>query len=247
MPRKPATANRALMLMRKIGAVAVELAYRLDNPAAAIPPLKESPQPPRALSSDEQTLMSGPLAAAPPALRLIVELSLETGMRVGEILKLRYDDIDRQADVIRIRMSKAGVAQTTPITPAVARTLQAIESLRVDGNPYLFPARRGAGPMSPPYKALHQLLADAGVEKAGFHIFRKTAATVAASLPGSDVLTVSRMLRHQSVRTTEKHYIATDQQRLRQVAADLGEVMERRLKGGERLVGRSRKEDVMSG
>lgn len=233
MARKSSTANRALHLLRSILNVAVELGYRVDNPAAAVPKLKETPPQPRFLNEDEQKRLAVVIATAPVFLKLSIELALHTAMRAGEIFNLRHDDIDFAAGVIRLRMTKAGEPQTVPITPAVAKILEALLSLRVEGNPYLIPAQRGTGPMAVPYKALRQLLIAAGIEPAGFHIFRKTAATVAVSLPNSDVLTVSKMLRHKSVRTTEIHYLATDQKRLRQVAADLGDLMSRRLQGGD--------------
>lgn len=233
MARNSATANRALNDLRRILSMAVERGYRSDNPAATVRMLKEQPPEPRALTDDELVRLQQRLSVAPLHLQKLIELELGTGLRDGEARQLKHDDIDVAAGVIRLRMTKAGTPQTVPITPAVARTLEAIMALRVEGNPFLFPSCRGNGPMSPPYKALRKLLADAGIEHAGFHIFRKTAATVAASLPGSDVLTVSKFLRHRSIRTTERHYLATDQQRLRQVAADLGEVMQLRLKGGD--------------
>lgn len=233
MARKSSTANRALHLLRSILTVAVELGYRVDNPAVAVKKLKESPPPPRALNEDEQMRLAVVLASAPPFLRLPVRLALNTGMRSGEIFNLRHDDIDFAAGLILLRMTKTGEFQTVPITPSCVPILEELLSLRVEGNPYLIPAQRGTEPMAVPYKALTQLFIAAGIEPAGFHIFRKTAATVAASLPNSDVLTVSKMLRHKSVRTTEIHYLATDQKRLRQVAADLGELMSRRLQGGD--------------
>lgn len=233
MARDPATANRALYALGKILSRSVEQGYRLDNPAASLRPLKESPPEPRYLTDAEIERLKKQLVQTPVHLQTIVELALETAMRVGEICKLQYSDIDRAAGVIHIRMPKSGGPETAPLTPAVDRTLASAEVLRIDGNPYLLPSRRGPGHIAPPYKPLAKLFADAGIEHAGFHIFRKTAATVAASLPGSDVLTVSKFLRHRSIRTTERHYLATDQQRLRQIAADLGEVMQLRLKGGD--------------
>ena len=65
---------------------------------------------------------------------------------------------------------------------------------------------------------------------------RSIARAQAMQLPGMDVLTVSRLLRHKSVRTLEVHYLATPQKRLRQAANDIG----------ERLLGASRKEVTMA-
>jgi hypothetical protein len=47
-----------------------------------------------------------------------------------------------------------------------------------------------------------------------------------------DVLTVSRHLRHQSIRTTERHYIANPTQRLRDATHLVGELLTLQLGGG---------------
>lgn len=233
MARNNATANRALHLARKILSRSVEQGYRLDNPAASVRPLKESPPEPRALTDVELRQLKKELVQAPIHIQTIVELALETAMRIGEIVNLKVDDIDPTAGIIHIRMPKSGEPERVQITPAVNRTLDAAKVFRIEGNPHLFPSRQGPGHIAPPYKALRKLFADAGIAHAGFHIFRKTAATTLANLTQGDVLLTSKFLRHRSTRTTERYYLATDQQRLRQVAAELGDVIERRLKGGD--------------
>jgi len=129
-------------------------------------------------------------------------------------------------------VTKAGEAQTLPLTRTVAVILEALKPLRRSGNPHLFPAKTGYGHMAAPYKWLRKVLAAAGLEMAGFHLFRKTVATQAMQLPGMDVLTVARLLRHKSVRTLEVHYLATPQKRLRQAAQDTGERTARRSERG---------------
>jgi len=68
--------------------------------------------------------------------------------------------------------------------------------------------------MSAPRKRLKRVFADVGVDpSACFHTLRKSTATLAAT-HGVDILTVSRLLRHRSIRTTERHYLATRQDSL---------------------------------
>lgn len=226
-----ASINRVLMAARAIFRLAVERQYISTNPVKGVRQLKETLPSPKALESEGLDRLFAVLTGLAPLLALLIRLLLSTAARINEILQLKYADVDYVAGVLHVRMTKAGEAQTLPITSAVATVLAELESLRRPDNPYLFPARTGSGPMSPPYKKLRKLLADAGLERAGFHLFRKTVATQAMSLPGMDVLTVSRMLRHKSVRTTEVHYLATSQQRLRQAADAVGTLITARLSG----------------
>ena len=232
----PATINRVLMAARSVFRLAIDLDYISENPFKRVRQLKETPPSPRALESDELDRFLDALEGEPELFVLLVKFLLATAARINEILALQEGDIDYANGVVHLRMTKAGEAQTLPLTNTVADILEALKPLRRHGNPHLFPAKTGNGHMAAPYKWLRKVLAATGLEMAGFHLFRKTVATQAMQLPGMDVLTVSRLLRHKSVRTLEVHYLATPQKRLRQAANDIG----------ERLLGASRKEVTMA-
>jgi integrase len=232
----PATINRVLMAARSVYRLAINLGYIVENPFKRVRQLKESPPSPKALESDELDHLLAVLAEEPELFVLLIKFLLATAARINEILALQKDDIDYANGLVHLRMTKAGQAQTLPLTRTVAAILDALKPLRRPGNPHLFPAKTGNGHMAAPYKWLRKVLVAAGLDQAGFHLFRKTVATQAMQLPGMDVLTVSRLLRHKSVRTLEVHYLATPQKRLRQAANDIG----------ERLLGSSRKEVTMA-
>ncbi len=231
-----ATINRVLMAARSALRHAVDLGFIAENPFKRVRTLKESPPSPKALESDELDRFLTALDDEPLFFVLLIKFLLATAARINEILALQETDIDYAGGVVHLRMTKAGEAQTLPLTSTVAAILDALKLLRRPGNPHLFPAKTGDGHIVEPYKRLRKVLAAAGLDQAGFHLFRKTVATQAMQLPGMDVLTVSRLLRHKSVRTLEVHYLATPQKRLRQAANDIG----------ERLLGRPRKEVDMA-
>lgn len=232
----PATINRVLMAARSTLRHAVDLGFIPENPFKRVRQLKETPPSPRALEADELGILLAVLESEPALFVLLIKFLLATAARINEILALQESDIDYANGVVHLRMTKAGEAQTLLLTGTVAALLEALKPLRRHGNPHLFPAKTGNGHMAAPYKWLRKVLAAAGLETAGFHLFRKTVATQAMQLPGMDVLTVSKLLRHKSVRTLEVHYLATPQKRLRQAANDIG----------ERLLGASRKEVTMA-
>ncbi|WP_374486534.1 tyrosine-type recombinase/integrase [Zoogloea sp.] len=228
----PATINRVLMAARRALGRAVEEGFIAENPFKRVRQLKESPPSPRALDTDEQDRFLAALVDEPLIFVLLIQFLLATAARINEILALEETDIDYANGVVHLRMTKAGEAQTLPLTTTVAAILEALAPLRRPGNPHLFPAKSGTGHMVAPYKRLKKVLAATGLDPAGFHLFRKTVATRAMELPQMDVLTVSRLLRHKSVRTLEVHYLATPQKRLRQAANDIGELLLARRKGG---------------
>lgn len=59
------------------------------------------------------------LASATPATRILVCLALHSGARADELQRLRWNDIDRCASVIRFRGRKRG-SYTVPLWPGLA-------------------------------------------------------------------------------------------------------------------------------
>ncbi len=72
------------------------------------------------------------LAVAPPLLRSMIITALDTGMRRGEMLALRFADIDwdRQRIILRGATTKSGRTRRVPI--ATARLRAVLQWLRLD-------------------------------------------------------------------------------------------------------------------
>ena len=68
-----------------------------------------------------------------------IRLLMLTGCRKGEILTLRWDDVDRTVRELRLRDSKSG-PRMVPLTPAVEKVLGGIP--RFEGNPWVIPSRK---------------------------------------------------------------------------------------------------------
>ena len=149
-------------------------------------------------------------------------LLLVTGMRVGELLALKFEDIDfegREIHICRTKVGRTGDKTNEPKTKAGNRyvpilydkTLDCIKNLRQEGNltrltGYLFQTRSGK---SVNYNNLRRdwvkICEDAGIELKHIHAFRHTFAT-AALAKGIPVLEVSRILGHSNATTTLNMY-----------------------------------------
>ncbi|WP_455582851.1 tyrosine-type recombinase/integrase [Dysosmobacter sp.] len=156
-------------------------------------------------------------------------LDLATGLRRGELLGLKWGDIDMEKGIARIQ--RAISRQSGKVVEAPLKTKNAYRTLplsadavgvlkeqkrKVNGNSeFVFPAPTG-GPMSPD-SVLHMLqrvLKRAGLPRIRFHDLRHTFATLALQ-NGVDVKTVSGMLGHYSAGFTLDTYahVTTDAQR----------------------------------
>ena len=165
-------------------------------------------------------------------------LDLATGLRRGELLGLKWTDVDLDRGVLKIQRAisrQNGKVVEAPLkTKNAYRTLplsaDAIDVLmqqrRKTGNSeWVFPSPTG-GPMSPD-SVLHMLqrvLKRAGLPKVRFHDLRHTFATLALQ-NGVDIKTVSGMLGHFSAGFTLDTYAHVTTSAKREAAKTMGSIL----------------------
>ena len=156
-------------------------------------------------------------------------LEFATGLRLGELTVLQWEDLNLTTGELRISKQAvvigSEVVVTEPKTKAAVRTLllppKVLEVFREyrNRNPsrWLFPSpKKEDSPLLPSVvrQRLHRLLDHAGCERMRFHDLRHTFATLALE-SGKDVKTLSAMLGHVSAATTLDIYThITDDMRL---------------------------------
>jgi integrase len=123
-----ASVNRHMTLLRAILNRGIRDG-RLD-PAKkpAIRLLKENNGRVRYLSEGEEAHL---IAALPEWLRSLVMTAIHTGMRRGELLKLKWDGVDLAAGAITIREAKSGETERIPVNQTVRRMLPALREERM--------------------------------------------------------------------------------------------------------------------
>ncbi len=124
-----ATVRRELVILRH----AFEVARReWDIPIRENPfvrfhmPQDSRPRDRRLLGDDEARLFDaiGPRSAW--YLRPFLTLLIETGMRRGELLSIRWRDIDLESKTVQILKTKNGHPRRIPLTPMALKTLEAL-------------------------------------------------------------------------------------------------------------------------
>lgn len=122
-----------------------------QNPVSAIRAPKDSKGRERRLRGDEEARLTEAMerrnvpgsrirkgsyvvGGRQPWLRPVFELALETGMRQGEILALKWTDIDLEACTAFVRHSKNGESRTVPLSSKAVAVLRAARSIRVSPN-----------------------------------------------------------------------------------------------------------------
>ena len=176
------------------------------NPALSIRRYKEHRRE-RFLTVEEYRRLGAVLAEAEadgsflPSAIAAMRLLLVTGCRKNEIVTLRWDDIDRTAQEIRIPDSKTG-ARRVPLTPAVEWVLAGIP--RVDGNPWVIAGKKPAAHLSNLDQAWARLRARAGLEDVRIHDCRHSYASHALAI-GEGLPMIGALLGHRKVTTTARY------------------------------------------
>jgi integrase len=170
---------------------------------------KESPGRVRYLDDDERArLLDACRASALPSLHLVVLLALTTGMRRGEILGLRWQDVDLERRVAVLHNTKNGDRRSVPIVPEVADLLREHGRVRRLDSDRLFPGNDGR-PVDID-AAWYAALDAAKIKDFRFHDLRHTAASYLA-MSGATVPELAAVLGHRSLQMVRRYAHLSDQ------------------------------------
>ena len=123
---KGATVRREFVILRHCFEIARgEWSIPLrSNPLKAIKPPADSKARDRRLQEDDgEGLLKAMTTPSAWYLRPLITLAIETGMRRGELLSIRWRDVDMSARTIRILKTKNGHPRTIPLTPKAVEIL----------------------------------------------------------------------------------------------------------------------------
>ena len=195
-----ATVNRELAILKTAFNKAIEWGLLETNPVEKVKFFSERDRARiRYLSADEKTKL---LAAVTPELRRFIIIALKTGMRFGEILALKWKDIDANANQLVIRKSKSGRMRFVPLHPDVS---EALDAMPRRGDHIFSDAKGGRYSRSCWIRTQFETaLEQAGIQDFHIHDLRHTFASELV-MKGADLKTVSELLGHGSTRMTERY------------------------------------------
>jgi len=154
-------------------------------------------------------------AAASPQDAAIYLTAALTGLRRGELVALRWRDVDFPGDVIRVRASysegglstpKSGKVRSVPMAPQVAQALAGLAhrgELSTDDDLVFHGAGGGYLDASALYRRYKHALDDAGLRSLRFHDLRHTFGT--RMIAKASILQVKAWMGHADVATTMKY------------------------------------------
>jgi len=208
--RSPATVNRHLAALSKAFSNALrEWHWIQDNPLRRVAKETEPPGRVRFLSEQErEALLTACRNSDLPELHLIVLLALTTAMRRGELLGLRWPDVDLERRLIVLNKTKNRERRSVPIVPAVTALLREHARVRRLETDLLFPGNDGR-PVEI-QNAWYAALAAAKVKDFRFHDLRHTAASYLA-MSGATTPELAAVLGHKTLAMVKRYAHLSDQ------------------------------------
>jgi excisionase family DNA binding protein len=203
------TANRYLALLKKMFSLAIDEGYLETNPAAKIKKSSEKDLlKERVLTEDEEARLK---SASYPVLRSIISVALHTGMRLQEILSLRWAQVNFAEMMLTAERTKSGKPRTIPLNAALHNELLNLRSL--DGrSPFVFPNPKTGKPLTTVKTAFGAACRRAGISELRFHDLRHTFGSRLVE-KGADIETVRSLLGHASIVVTQRYVHSTDERR----------------------------------
>lgn len=224
--KHPTMANRFLQSLSPLFAAAVRDGLISANPAAGIRHFRENPLRSRTLTDDElRALLDAVALEEDPHVRACFALLVETGARLSEVLRARWEDVDLDARLWRLPSPKSGHPQMIPLarsTVAHLRRLPHVGPFIVAGRQRRKGDEREDAPRFDLKRPWRSVLARAKEAEARareergektdaefladvhLHDVRRTFGLAIARSAGLHV--AQKLLRHSSVNITERVY-----------------------------------------
>jgi excisionase family DNA binding protein len=201
------TVNRELTVLKKMLNLAIEWNFAIEsNPVKKANYFPEDEyKRERILTSDEERRLFN---SAAPHLRAILACALSTGMRLSEILKLRWEDVDHKNKQIKVKAqsSKSGKQRVIPVNADLFSVLRKQMELYSGASDYVFlyedPATEKLRPVKTVRRAFTKACMRAKIENLRFHDLRHTFGSRLIE-KGADPVSVKDLLGHANLKTTE--------------------------------------------
>lgn len=165
-----------------------------------------------------------------PHVAKMLKVALFTGLRRGEIFRLKWDDIDFEKGFIHLHDTKGGESHSIPLNPYTRDILENVERTE---SPYVFPGRNGGLRVDCKYQA-DPIKKRAGLPKDFriFHGLRHVYASMLASSGQVDLFTLQKLLTHKSPQMVQRYAHLRDEV-LRKASNLAGELVNEAVKQAE--------------
>lgn len=212
-----------LVVMRSVAKYA-EQEYGYRNPMRNISMPKSESKEAEVFNKHERGRLQNYLQRNPTESNIGILLAMYSGLRIGELCALAWNDVDFQNGVIHVSktvqrvsrssgVSKTAIEITSPKSKTSARDIplptfvcDILKQGKRRGNSYILSGTNKPVEPRTMQNRFKAVLKECGIRSANFHLIRHTYATVCIE-SGFDAKTVSELLGHSNVNITLNRYV----------------------------------------
>lgn len=222
--RSPATVVRYIAALSHALSIAVkEWGWIEDSPIRKVTKPKESRGRIRFLSDTERcALLKACRKSSNPFLYPVVVLALSTGMRQGEIMNLRWEDVDLFRGRIVLHNTKNGERRVVPLRGHAQELLQQLKENTKQDIGLLFPAKNPQKPMDLRFP-WEQALQKAEIKDYRFHDNRHSCASYLLAQKAT-LAEIAEILGHKTLQMV-KRYAHLSEAHATRVVEEMNEVI----------------------
>lgn len=180
------------------------------NPATTVSHPRFEQAPPRVLSKIEYRALRD-AASADERIHAIVELLLQTGMRISEVASLQLEDVDFERDVITIQAQNSRESRKVPLNKSAKKALDEYLKIRPRASERTVFLTKTCRPflVRNIRTSIDRYFRLAGIKDAKVNDLRHTF-IVEQLKAGTPLVYVSQLVGHKRITTTEKYLQLVD-------------------------------------
>jgi len=201
--RSPATVNRELQVLSKVFSMAYDNGLVETNPMRRVHKLREAPARERYLTDDEEKRLFEILVGRRAHIRPIVVVALQTGMRQGEILGMKWENVDFEQKTIYVAHTKTGRPRKLPMSKPVEVELRSLKQ-DASSEEHVFSYARTGLKLTTFRHAWEGACTAAKISGLRFHDLRHTFATRLRA-KGVHEMDIMSLLGHTTLQMTSRY------------------------------------------
>ena len=204
-----ATVNRYRAMLSKIFNLGIQNKSITVNPIIDLKKLKVKNIKTRYLTLEEEYRLYNAVSKTYQYLKDIITCALQTGMRKGEILNLKWSNIDMEYRFIELLETKSGKSRRIPISDSLYNIFNTLPVT----SEYVFINPETNKPYTDLKKSFRTVLKQAGIQDFRFHDLRHTFATRLAEC-NVDLIVIKELLGHSKIDTTMRYAHAVPKRKI---------------------------------
>ena len=198
----PATVNRYRALISLVFRLGIESGKVKENPARLVKHRQENNARVRWLSAEEEVRLRAAVSATCPEHMPELDLALNTGLRLGELYGMEWENVNLARRILTIPRPKNGEMRHVPLNGPALTALSELGK----GSDGTGPVIRNAegGPLTSPRYWFEPAVKKAKIRSFSWHCLRHTFASRLV-MAGVDLRTVQELMGHKSIQMTVRY------------------------------------------